>query len=81
MRIKCTEKFFLSCMDVQQTFSFPFSLLRHYQIHECFYVNNCFFEIMQQFCHATQFGKIAHGVGACANQPQETKYRQLFRIK
>ena len=30
-------------VEVQQTFSFPFSLLRHYQIPECFYVNNCVF--------------------------------------
>jgi len=27
-------------LEVQQTFSFPFSLLRHYQMPECFYVNN-----------------------------------------
>ena len=31
---------FLLRMEVQQTFSFPFSLLRHYQMPECFYVNN-----------------------------------------
>ena len=30
-------------LEVQQTFSFPFSLLRHYQMPECFYVNNCCF--------------------------------------
>jgi len=29
---------FLLCIEVQQTFSFPFSLLRHYQIPECFCV-------------------------------------------
>ena len=29
--------------EVEQTFSFPFSLLRHYQMPECFYVNNCGF--------------------------------------
>jgi len=29
---------FLLCIEVQQTFSFPFSLLRHYRIPECFYV-------------------------------------------
>ena len=29
---------FLLCIEVQQTFSFPFSLLRHYTIPECFYV-------------------------------------------
>ena len=26
-------------LEVQQMFRFPFSLLRHYQIPECFYVN------------------------------------------
>jgi len=31
---------FLLCIEVQQTFSFPFSLLRHYQMSECF--NCCF---------------------------------------
>ena len=31
------------CIEVQQTFVFPFSLLRHYQKPECFYVNNCCF--------------------------------------
>ena len=35
---------FLLCIEVQQTFSFPFSLLRHYyQMSECFYVNSCGF--------------------------------------
>ena len=34
---------FLLCIDVQQTFSFCFSLLRHYQMAECFYVSNCCF--------------------------------------
>jgi len=34
---------FLLCTEVQQPFSFPFSLLRHYQMPECFYVNNCCF--------------------------------------
>ena len=34
---------FLWCIEVQQTFSFPFSLLRHYQMPECFYVKNCCF--------------------------------------
>ena len=34
---------FLLCIEVQQTFSFRFSLLRHYQIPECFYINNCCF--------------------------------------
>ena len=34
---------FLLCIEVQQIFSFPFSLLRHYQLPECFYVKNCCF--------------------------------------
>ena len=39
---KKTFIFFL-CINVQQTFSYPFSLMRHYQMPECFYVNNCCF--------------------------------------
>ena len=39
---------FLLCIEVQQTFRFPFSLLRHYQIHECFHVKKCVFELVQQ---------------------------------
>jgi len=35
-------------IEVQQIFSCPFSLLKHYQIPECFYVNNCGFELVQQ---------------------------------
>jgi len=35
---------FLLCIEVKQTFSFPFSLLRHYQIPEYFYVKNCCYE-------------------------------------
>jgi len=34
---------FLLCIEVQQIFSFPFSLMKHYQMPECFYVNNCCF--------------------------------------
>jgi len=34
---------FLLCIKVQQSFSSPFSLLRHYQMPKCFYVkNSCF---------------------------------------
>ena len=40
----CKKTFnFLLCTEVQQTFSFPYTLLRHYQTPECFYVNNCCF--------------------------------------
>jgi len=34
---------FLLCIEVQQTFSFLFSLLTRYQMPECLYVNNCCF--------------------------------------
>jgi len=34
---------FLLFIEVQQTFSFPFSLLRHDQMPKCFYFNNCCF--------------------------------------
>jgi len=35
---------FLLFVEVQQTFSFPFSQLRHYEMPECFqHVNNCCF--------------------------------------
>jgi len=34
---------FLLFTKVQQTFCFSFSLLRHYQMPECFYFNNCCF--------------------------------------
>jgi len=34
---------FLLFIEVQQTFSFPFFLLRHYQMPECFCVNKCCF--------------------------------------
>jgi len=39
---KYTFNFSLS-KEVQQTFSFPFSLLRHFQMPECFYVKNSYF--------------------------------------
>ena len=70
MRIKYTRKLqFLLCIEVQQTVSFPFSLLRHYQMSECFYVNNCYFQLVQQLHHATEIGNVANAVSACADQP------------
>ena len=60
---------FLLCVEVQQTFSFPFSLLRHYQIPECFYVKKSVFELVQQLYHAAEFGNVARPVSACADQP------------
>ena len=60
---------FLLCVEVRQTFSFPFSQLKHYQIPECFYVNNCCFELVQLFYHATEIGNVANADSACAEQP------------
>ena len=60
---------FLLCIEVQQTFSFPSSLLRHYQIPECFYVKKNVFELVQQFYHATEIANVANAVSACADQP------------
>jgi len=39
------------------------------------------FELVQQFCHATENGNEANAVNACADQPQQTKLRQSFLIK
>ena len=52
---------FLLFIEVQQTFSFPFSLLKHYQMPECFYVNNCLFELVQQFYHDAEIGNVVQG--------------------
>jgi len=49
---------FLLCAAVQQTFSFPFSMLKHYQIPECFCVNNCYFELVQLLYHITEIGNV-----------------------
>jgi len=51
------------------SFSSPFSVLRHYQMPECFYVDNCCFKLVQQFHHATEIGTLANAVSACADQP------------
>jgi len=64
---KKTSKFSL-CIEVQQTFNFPFSLLRHNQIPES-YVKIFCFELVQQFYHATEIGNVATAVSACADQP------------
>ena len=49
--------------------SFPFPLLRQYEMPECFFVKNCCFELVQQFYHATEFGNVANTVSACSDQP------------
>jgi len=42
-KVRKKTLYFLLCTEVQQTFSFPFSLLRHYQMPEYFCVKNCCF--------------------------------------
>jgi len=59
---------FLLCIEVQ-TFSFPFPLLRHYQIPECFYVKKTVFELVQQFYHAAETANVATAVRTSADQP------------
>jgi len=59
---------FLLCIEVQQTFSFPFSLLRHYQIN-AFVLTTAVFELVQQFYHATESGDVANALSTCAAQP------------
>jgi len=58
---------FLLFIEVQQSFSFPFSLLRHYQMPECFYVINCCFWA-RATVHATEIGNETSGVSACTDQ-------------
>jgi len=38
-------------------------------------------ELVQQFYHATEIGNVANAVSACDDQPEQTKYMGLFRIK
>ena len=54
---------FLLFIEVQQTFDFLLSLLRHYQISECFYVKKAI------FVHHTEIANVAIAVSACADQP------------
>ena len=49
---------FLLFAEVQQTFSFPFSLLKHYQIPEFVCVNNCYFELVQLLYDVTEIGNV-----------------------
>jgi len=72
---------FSLCIEVQQTFSFPFSLLSHDQIPESLCVKRAIFKRVQQFYHATEIGVVASAVSACVDQPQQTKQRQLIWIK
>jgi len=56
-------------MEVQQTYSFPFSLLRHYQMPDASVLTTAVFELVHQFYHATEIGNVASGGSACAAYP------------
>jgi len=74
-KVRKKTSYYLLCIEVHQTFSFPFSLLWHYQMPEYFYVmlktvlKTAVFELMQQFYHATEIGNAASGVSACVDEP------------
>ena len=59
---------FLLCTKIQRSFSFPFSLLRHYQMSECFCLNKYYFyELVRQFYNVTEIGNVAKAASACAD--------------
>jgi len=60
MCIKYVRKLSIFCYVLKsRKVSFPFPLLRHYEMPECFYVKSCCSELVQQFNHATEFGNVA----------------------
>jgi len=73
MRIKYARKLsiLLLFIELQQTFSFPFFLLRHNKCMNAFMLTTAVFELVQQFYHAVEIGRpnAANEVSACADQP------------
>jgi len=59
---------FLLFIEVQQTFSFPFSQLKHYQMPECFYVNNCCFWARATFLSWYRSCNVAQGLQTTARE-------------
>jgi len=64
---------FLLCIGVQQIFSFPFSLLRRYQMLNAFMVTTAIYELGQQYYHAAEIGNVPNAVSTCATQSEQTK--------
>jgi len=62
MRINYARKFSIFLFIEEQAFSFPFSLLRRYQMLASLCVKNGVFEIVQQFCYATEIGNVANAL-------------------
>jgi len=62
---------FLLFIEIQQTFSFSFSPLRHNKCLNASMLTTGVFEFVQQFYHATEIGRpnAANTVRACADQP------------
>ena len=59
-------------IKVQQTFSFPFFLLRHNKCLNASMLTTAVFELVLQFYHATEIGR-SNAASACADQPLQTK--------
>jgi len=73
MRIKYARKLsiLLLFIEVQQTFSILFFLLRHNKCLNASMLKSAVFELVQQFYHATEICRpnAANAVSACADQP------------
>jgi len=73
MRMKYVRKLsiLLLFIEPQQTFSFPFFLLRHNKCMNAFMLTTALLELVQQFYHAAEIGRpnAANTVSAFADQP------------
>jgi len=73
MRIKYARKLsiLLLFIEVQQTFSSPFFLLRPNKYLDASMLTTAVFELVKQF-YATEIGRpnAANGVSSCADQPK-----------
>jgi len=73
MRIKYARKLsiLLLFIELHQTLSFPFILLRHNKCLNASMLTTAVFELVQQFYHAAEIGRpnAANVVSACADQP------------
>ena len=73
MRIKYARKLsiLLLFIKLQQTFSYPFILLRHNKWLNASMLTTAVFELVQQFYHAAEIGRpnAANAVSACADHP------------
>jgi len=53
--------------EVQQTFSFPFFLLKLVKCLNASMLTSAIFELVQQFYHATEIGNAANAFSTCAD--------------